>query len=385
MYFVRNIEAEITESLVNNPIVGILGPRQCGKSTLVKNFMQNRNEYVYLDLERPSDLVKLENAEWFFESQKGKLICIDEIQRRPELFPLLRSIADDWGTNGNFILLGSASIDLLKQSSESLAGRISYKGLTPFLCTELQEEFQMEKYLERGGFPRSYLAGSDKASMEWRQNFLTTFIERDLPQLSGISTSVMRRMWTMLAYNNGQITNYASISNSIGVSAPTIRNYIDLLEGTFMLFVLPPYFSNMGKRMVKAPKVYIADTGIINAMLGLQNFNQLSAHPVFGSLWETMVLANLKGHFPNATFSFYRTSNGAECDIVMELSGNVFSIECKANKEPVLAKGFYLALEDIRPKKAFVVIPTEKGWSHNPLIDMVSIKELISSIQAIKG
>jgi len=380
MYIYRQIITDVIEGLKSNPLVAILGPRQCGKSTLVKHFLLDQADSLYLDLERPSDLAKLEDAEWFLENQRGKLVCIDEIQRRPDLFPLLRSLVDDWGTNGSFLILGSASIDLIKQSSETLAGRISYKRLTPFLWTEIQDNFHLEQYIERGGFPRSYLASTLNSSYEWRGNFIFTFLERDLLQWTGFSVGIMRRLWIMLAYNNGQLLNFSTLGNSLGVSGPTVKNYIDLLEGTFMLEVLPPYFSNLGKRLVKSPKVYIADTGIASALLGLINFNQIASHPVFGSLWETLVIANLRGYFPTAKYSFYRTSNGAECDIVMEYGGKVFAIECKVSKAPVLSKGNFLAFEDIKPQKIFVVSPVTEGWSMRNEIMVVSVGELIKEL-----
>jgi predicted AAA+ superfamily ATPase len=262
MYLHRQIITSINEGLANNPVVAILGPRQCGKSTFVKHILQNKTESVYLDLERPSDLAKLNDPEWFLASQRGRIICIDEIQRKPELFPLIRSLVDEWNSNGNFLILGSASVELIKQGSESLAGRIAFKRLTPFLLSEVPENTPLEQYLENGGFPRSYLAPSNRSSFDWRENFISTFLERDLLQWSGFSVGVMRRLWVMLAYNNGQLLNYSSLGNSLGISGSTVRNYIDLLEGTFMVEVLPPYFSNYGKRLVKSPKVYIADTGI---------------------------------------------------------------------------------------------------------------------------
>lgn len=381
MLITRHLLTSIKEALSNNPVVSILGPRQCGKSTLAKQFLLSPQTSIYIDLERPSDLAKLNDPEWFLESQKDKLICINEIQKRPDLFPLLRSLSDDWNKNGCFLILGSASIDLIKQSSESLAGRGSYKRLTPFLISELGENFNLEKYFERGGFPKSYLITSNNASFEWRENFIATFLERDLLQWNGFSVGIMRRLWTMLAYNNGQILNCSSIANSLGISGPTVRNYIDLLEGTYMLEVLPPYFSNLGKRLIKSPKVYISDTGIASALLGLRNFNQINGHPVFGSLWETCVLSNLRGNFPNSTFSFYRTSNNAECDIVMEYSGKTFAIECKATKAPILTKGNYLAFEDIKAYRNFVVAPVQSEWALYEKISIVSISELIEKIK----
>lgn len=383
MYINRNIESQVLESLKNNPVTAVIGPRQCGKSTLVKHILTQYPQSIYLDLERTSDLRKLDDPEWFLSSQKGKLICIDEVQRKPELFPLMRSLVDEWGVNGSFLILGSASRDLLKQSSESLAGRISYKKLTPFLWSEISDEFTLEKYYAQGGFARSILASNDDASFEWREDFISTFLERDLLQWTGFSTQTMRRLWQMLAHTNGQTVTLSTIASSLGVSDPTVRNYIDLLEGTFMVESLPPYISNLGKRLVKSPKVYISDSGITAALLGLRNFEQVSGHPIFGSLWEQIVLTNLKGSFSDAEFFFYRTANGAEMDIVMTLRRKVFAIECKATVSPTLSRGSYNAIEDIAPIATFIAAPITEGWKLKSEIEIVSLKELISKIKSL--
>lgn len=383
MYINRNIESQVLESLKNNPVTAVIGPRQCGKSTLVKHILTQYPQSIYLDLERTSDLRKLDDPEWFLSSQKGKLICIDEVQRKPELFPLMRSLVDEWGVNGSFLILGSASRDLLKQSSESLAGRISYKRLTPFLWSEISYEFTLEKYYAQGGFARSILASSDNASFEWREDFTSTFLERDLLQWAGFSTQTMRRLWQMLAHTNGQTVTLSTIASSLGVSDPTVRNYIDLLEGTFMVESLPPYISNLGKRLVKSPKVYISDSGITAALLGLRDFEQVSGHPVFGSLWEQIVLTNLKGNFSDAEFFFYRTASGAEMDIVMTFRNKIFAIECKATVSPTLSRGSYNAIEDIAPVATFIAAPVTEGWKIKPEIEIVSLNELISKIKAL--
>lgn len=382
MYIARNLEPSVMESLEYYPVTAVIGPRQCGKSTLVKHILEQNQNSLYLDLERPSDLSKLDDSEWFLSSQKGKLICIDEIQRSPELFPLLRSLVDEWGGNGRFLILGSASRDLLKQSSETLAGRISYKRLTPFMWSELEGKYSFENYYAQGGFPRSLLKSSIKISLEWREDFISTFLERDLLQWTGFSPQTMRRLWQMLAHRNGQLVNLSVIASSLGVSGPTVRNYIDLLEGTFMVEVLPPYISNLGKRLVKSPKVYISDSGITAALLGLGDFTQLSGHPIFGSLWEQIVLTNLKGHFPNSKFFFYRTTNGAEVDIVMEFRSKVFAIECKSSLSPVLSKGNYNGIADINPTKSFVAAPVKNGWAMAPGIDVVSLDEIITALRS---
>jgi len=376
----RHIKPELLGLLKNNPVTALIGPRQCGKSTLAKKIIADIQNVIYLDLERPSDLAKLNDAEWFFSSQKDKMFCIDEVQRKPELFPLIRSLVDEWGENQKIFILGSASRDLLKQSSESLAGRIAYIRLTPFLWKEINKQFTIEEYMLNGGFPKSLLAGSQEVSLRWREDFINTFLERDLLQWSGFSPVTMHRLWQMLAHINGQTVNYSQLSKSLGVSNVTVRNYIDLLKGTFMVEVLPPYISNMGKRLVKAPKVYIADSGLTNALLNIESFQQLTGNPVFGSIWEQLVLSNLTGHFPSAKFFFYRTSAGSEIDIVMKYKSKIFAIESKATLSPVLSKGNYNAIQDIDPDYTFVVIPAKKGYPMKKSIDVVSLDGLVENI-----
>ena len=383
MYIHREIEESVLKALDNNPIVALIGPRQCGKSTLVKHLMENNPDCIYLDLERPSDLQKLDDAEWFLTTQQTKLICIDEIQRKQAIFPLLRSLTDEWNKNGAFLILGSASRDLLLQSSETLAGRISYKRLTPFLWKELIGKSTIEKYIVRGGFPRSILAIDDETSFEWLENFISTFLERDLLLWRGFYSSAMRRLWQMLAHVNGQTVDYTTLAKSLGISVFTVKNYIDLLESTFMVDVIPAYISNLGKRLVKAPKVYISDSGITCSLLGLRNFEEMSGHPSIGGVWEQIVLSNLKGLFPDATFFFYRTSNGAEIDFVMKIRNIVIAIECKSGYSPSLSKGNYNAIEDIAPKKVVVVSPIEKGWMMKEGIELVSLNELEEKIKEV--
>jgi len=379
----RIIGAEIYESLDNNYVTAILGPRQCGKSTLAKQIVKNFQNSIFIDLERHSDLAKLEDPEWFLLSQRGKLICIDEIQRKPDIFPLIRSLTDEWDYNGAFLILGSASRDLLSQSSETLAGRISYHFLTPFLWSEIMADAEIERYYAQGGFAKSLLAKTPKVSFRWRENFIATFLERDLLQWAGFSPQTMRKLWQMLAHTNGQTTNLSMFAKSLGVSDTTVKNYIDLLQETFMVMSLPPYVSNMGKRLVLSPKVYIADSGITAALLGLRDFAQIAGHPVLGALWEQMVLTNLKGEFEDAAFFFYRTSGGAEIDIVMKYGHKVIAIECKSGLSPILSKGNYHAIEDINPIVTFVVAPVAQGWSLKPNIDVVSLAELIKRIKEI--
>ncbi|GAB1417990.1 ATP-binding protein [Bacteroidales bacterium] len=382
MFLPRVNIQEIKEAIQNFPVTAVIGPRQCGKSTLVKHLIENDYpDSLYLDLERPSDLEKLNDAEWFLSTQKDRLICIDEIQRKPELFPLIRSLVDEWNKPGCFLVLGSASRDLLMQSSESLAGRIVYKELTPFLWSELPNE-PIEKYIERGGFPRSFLAANNKVSLDWRNSFIATFLERDLLQWVNFTPTTMRRLWQMLAHVNGQTANYSILGNSLGVSNQTVRNYIDLLKSTYMLDVVAPYITNLGKRLVKAPKIYLTDSGIVLALIGLRTFEDLSGHPALGAVWEGIVLANLRGNFPEAEITFYRTSGGAEIDFVVQYHHQIIAVECKATYAPSLSKGNYNSIEDIRPQHTFVVTPSADSWSMSEGIEVVSLSDLILRLKS---
>ncbi|MBW7843986.1 MAG: ATP-binding protein [Ignavibacterium sp.] len=382
MFLPRINIQEIKEAIQNFPVTAVTGPRQCGKSTLVKHLIENDYpDSLYLDLERPSDLEKLKNAEWFLSTQKDKLICIDEIQRKPELFPLIRSLVDEWNKPGCFLVLGSASRDLLMQSSESLAGRIVHKELTPFLWSELPDE-PIEKYIERGGFPRSFLAANNKVSLDWRNSFIATFLERDLLQWVNFTPTTMRRLWQMLAHVNGQTANYSILGNSLGVSNQTVRNYIDLLKSTYMLDVVAPYITNLGKRLVKAPKIYLTDSGIVVALTGLRTFEDLSGHPALGAVWEGIVLANLRGNFPKAKITFYRTSGGAEIDFVVQYHHQIIAVECKATYAPSLSKGNYNSIEDIRPQHTFVVTPSADSWSMSEGIEVVSLSDFILKLKS---
>ena len=330
-YLKRLITTEVEDGLKNSPVTALIGPRQCGKSTLTRHLLTYERPFLYLDLEKPSDLRKLEEPEWFFISQKEKLICIDEVQRKPDIFPLIRSMVDETA----------------------------------------------------GGFPRSLLQKIPEVSYQWREDFIATFLERDLLQWRGFSPHTTRRLWLMLAHNNGQMVNLSTIGGSLGFSHTTVRNYLDLLQETFMVHILPPFISNTGKRLVKTPKVYISDTGIISALLGLSDFNQLAGHPVFGSLWESMVITNLKGIFPRAELSFYRTSNGTEIDILFQLSGKLIAIECKASVAPTLSKGSYSAIEDITPLHTFVVAPVAQSYPLKPGISVVTLSDLVTGIREL--
>lgn len=383
-YIQRYLETEVRNSLSKNPVTAVLGPRQCGKSTLVKQIINHQRNVIYLDLERPSDLQKLGDPEWFLSSQKEKLVCLDEVQRHPDLFPVIRSLVDEDRTPGRFLVLGSASRDLIKQSSESLAGRISYKSLTPFMWNEISGRVTLEQYISRGGFPLSLLSDEDPDSYEWRLDFISTFLERDLLQFNGFTSITMRRLWQMLAHSNGQLLNLSSIGESLGVSHTTIRNYVDLLEHTFMVKQLRSWRGNTKKRLVKSPKVYLTDSGITSALLQLNGFDQVAGHPVFGSLWESIVLMQLTAHFPNAEFSYYRTNHGNELDLILSFPGKTIAVECKATVAPSITRGIYKAVEDVEPDLFFVAAPVDHGYPMKKGVEVVSLDELIERIGDIQ-
>ena len=374
-YIRRALERDMATSLGESPVVAVLGPRQCGKSTLIRHLAEKRKNSVFLDLERPSDLAKLADPEFYLSRLRGRLVCIDEIQSRPDLLPVLRALCDENRKTGQFMISGSASHDLIQRSSESLAGRIAYSRLTPFLYGELGKT-DLERYLLRGGFPLSYGAKDDAAAFRWLDNFIRTFLERDLRFWRNVPPATMQRLWKMLAHCNGQTMNYARLGASLGVADTTVRSYVDLLRDTFMVEQIPPYVSNLKKRLVKSPKVYLSDSGITNALLGLTSFEDLYSHPAYGACWEQVVLANIRGLRPSAEIFFYRESNGNEVDFVVKSGSRVIAVECKCSSAPSVSSGTYAALDDVRPTKAIVVAPVKEGYALNERIDVVGLAEI---------
>ena len=358
------------------PAVALLGPRQVGKSTLARQLIKTFRNAIYLDLERPADLNKLRDPEAYFALHADKLICLDEIQRTPELFPILRSVIDERERNGQFLVLGSASPELIKQSSESLAGRISYIELTPLILKELGASSLRALWL-RGGFPRSYLAPDDKTSFEWRLDFIRTFLERDLPQLGfSLSAKVIERFWRLCAHSHGQLLNQSKLGSSLGVSHHTIRSYIDLLEQTFVLRALPPYEANLKKRLVKSPKIYVRDSGLLHALLGLETQDDLFSHPCYGSSWEGFAIENILSLLPDWRASFYRTSSGSEIDLILERGQRRVAIECKASTSPEVGRGFWNALKDLEIEEAWIVAPVSESYPLGKGVTVVSINDL---------
>lgn len=348
----RSLGASLRESLATFPVVGLLGPRQVGKTTLARELIRKwEGPTLFLDLERPSDLAKLQDPEQFLERHSQALVVLDEVQCLPQLFPVLRALVDSGRRPGRFLVLGSASPDLLRQSSESLAGRIRYLELFPFLMGETGVS-EWRRLWVRGGFPGSYLAPSDQASLQWREAFIRTHLERDLPALGvGIPASHLQRFWKMLAHHHGQLWNASTFAGSLGISAPTVRRYLDVLEDTFMIRQLRPYSSNLGKRLVKSPRIFLRDCGLLHALLGIRAEDDLLGHPVLGASWEGWVVEQILARLPSGwRATFFRTQAGAELDLVLERPGNrpPLGIEIKATSAPSPTKGFWNALDDLK-------------------------------------
>ena len=384
---IRKAQADVTALLARHPAVGLLGPRQAGKTTLALEIARQRPS-LYLDLESPSDRAKLAEPELYFSQHSGKLMILDEIQRIPELFQVLRGVIDrvrrTGRRNGQFLVLGSASGELLRQSSESLAGRIAYRELTPLLADELGKsgERALDGLWVRGGFPESWLAANDADSMKWRQAFISTYLERDVPQLGPrIPAETLRRFWTMLAHEQGGLFNAAKLAGALGLSGQTVARYLDLMTDLLLVRRLPPWAENVGKRLVRSPKVYVRDSGVVHALLGLPTLDAVLGHPVAGQSWEGMVIENLIAASPVGTGAwFYRTAAGAEVDLVLDFAGGTrWVVEIKRGLTPKLSHGFHYAAADLKPSAAWVVYsgreryPLGAGTEAIPLLELMSL------------
>ena len=364
------------------PAVAVLGPRQAGKTTLA-GLISRERAGLYLDLEDASDREKLTDAAHYLSGHEEDLVIIDEVQRTPELFQTLRVLIDKGRRQGlrvgRFLLLGSASIDLLRQSGESLAGRIAYVELGPLNVLEVGDEG--EKLWVRGGFPDSFLAGSDEASAVWREAFIRTYLERDIPQLGPrIPAETLRRFWTMLAHLQGGTLNAAQIARSLAVDGKTVARYLDLLVDLLLVRRLPPFHANVSKRLVKSPKVYVRDSGLVHTLLGLDDRDAVLGHPVAGGSWEGFVLENLLGVAPvRVQSSFYRTTAGAEIDLVLQMPGGaLWAIEIKRSLAPRLDRGFHHAREDLQPDRSFVVYPGIERYPKGDCVEVIGLEELTS-------
>ena len=334
---------------------------------------------MYLDLERPSDLAKLADPELFLSRHANRLVVLDEIQRRPELFSTLRSLIDDNRHPGRFLLLGSASPQLLQQASESLAGRISLHELSPFDVSEVQPTFaELPSFWLRGGYPLSWLDKTDEASAAWRESFIATHLERDIPAFGiRVPGTTLRRFWQMLAHLHGQMWNASRLASGFGVSAPTVQHYLDILEATYMVRRLPPLHANLSKRLVKSPKIYLRDSGLLHALLGLRSLEDLAGHPVVGASWEGWVLEQIAQLLPSPwKLSFYRTAAGAEVDIVAERGNKKVGFEIKFSSAPTLTKGFWSAVDDLALERVYVIAPVETGYPLSQNVEVVPAIEL---------
>jgi uncharacterized protein len=369
--------AELRSALDYFPVVALLGPRQVGKTTLALTLTESLGEegVRYLDLESPADRAKLADPEAYLEAQRGRLVILDEIHRAPELFSVLRGVVDrrrrEGLRAGQFLVLGSASLELLRQSSESLAGRITFVELTPVRVDEVAREAgAVDALWLRGGFPDSLLARSDAASLDWRRAFIRTYLERDIPEFGPrVPAETLRRFWTMLAHEQGHQLNAARVAAALGVSGKTVARYLDLLVDLLLVRRLPAWSGNVGKRLTKSPKVYIRDSGIVHALLGLREIEDVLGHPVAGASWEGMVLESLHAAAGDLSLTYYRTAAGAEVDMVMEgHQGQRYGIEVKRSSAPVVTKGFWIGLADLDVSEAIVIYP---GVEHIPLAENV--------------
>ena len=381
--YARRLTASIRDHLGQFPAVCLLGPRQVGKTTLVRQHadsLSSSGAAEYLDLENPQDIEKLEDAAGYLGQFNDRLVVIDEVQRRPGLFQVLRGLIDarrlSGDKAGHFMLLGSASIDLLKQSSETLAGRIAYLELSPLDVLEVPAD---DVLWWRGGFPDSLLASSDIASSRWRDHFITTYLERDIPLLGPrIPAATLRRFWTMLAHNQGGLLNASQLARNLDVTSNTVAGYLDLMVDLLLVRRLPPFHANVKKRLVKSPKIYIRDSGLVHALLGIDGLRSLLGHPVVGMSWEGHVLENLLRVTPeHSRAHFYRTATGVEIDLVLELPGNKrWAIEIKRTTAPKLDRGLRQAIEDTQPDRAFIVYGGQERYPKADTVEAISLADM---------
>jgi predicted AAA+ superfamily ATPase len=377
----RRIKSDIISSLSFFPVVAIIGPRQVGKTTLAKMIMSDLDKpTLYLDLERQSDLFKLNDPELFFLQHPEKLIIIDEVQNKMELYPLLRALVDQVGKPGQFLLLGSASPELIRHSSESLAGRIAYHQLYPIDLTEISGNDTQNDLWVKGGFPDVLYAKNHDHANRWMENFISTYLNRDLVQL-GLSASpkTIRNLWSMMAHLNGNLLNATALGNSLGVTTPTIKRYVDFLEEAFLLKSLHPFSWNMKKRLVKTSKVYLTDTGVLHHLLGVNDLNDLSGNPILGSSWESFVINQILTIKKNQIdLWFYRTHQGTEIDLVFTRGLTVIATaEIKYTNSPHLTKGNFQAIEDLNAHVNFVITPSSDDYLFKERIRVCSLKAFI--------
>ncbi len=370
--------SRLRSGLKTSPAVALLGPRQCGKTTLARQ-LTDRSKSTYFDLENPVDLARLSEPMTALASLRG-LIVLDEVQRHPDLFPILRVLLDRKPVRARFLILGSASPELLRQSSETLAGRVAIVEMGGFTLEEL-ESGQLDRLWLRGGFPRSFLARTDSASSAWREDFIRTFLERDLAQLGvRVPPGTMRRFWTMTAHYSGGIWNSSEIGRSLGDAHTTVRRHLDALSRALVVRVLEPWFANVGKRLVKSPKVYIRDSGLLHTLLGIGERRQLEGHPIVGGSWEGFVIEQLLAHLPKSDAYYWRTQAGAELDLLLFLKGRRIGVEIKRADAPKMTASMVSALNDLELHRLIVVYPGSTVYTLRPKVEVMSLAQCVAEL-----
>lgn len=386
----RGVKDQVLEALTRQAAVALLGPRQAGKTTLALEIARTRDA-VYLDLENGDDRGRLSEPNLFLEGLEDRLVILDEIHRTPELFQTLRGVIDRGRRKGKgvgrFLVLGSASMDLLRQSGESLAGRIGYVHLGPFSVLEVEDRrADRERLWLRGGFPDSYLAASDRESLAWRRDFIRTYLERDVAAFGPrVPAAALERLWTMLAHNQGAILNASWLAQALEVSAQSVTRYIDLLADLLLVRRLTPLRANVGKRLVKSPKVYVRDSGLVHALLGIPSSIQLAGHPVVGRSWEGWVIETLLSALPwPSSASFYRTSAGAEMDLVIEhANGQTWAVEIKRSLSARVSRGFHTARRDLNPDRTFVAYAGDERYPMAKGVEAIGVRELATRLASL--
>ena len=371
--------ALINKAIQRSPVTALVGPRQCGKTTLAR-IIAKEHDSIYFDMESPTDLARLANPATILESYSG-LIIMDEIQQRPDLFPLLRVLADRTPLKARFLILGSASPNLIKKTSETLAGRIEYVDLGGFDMWEVGIQ-ELEKLWMRGGYPKSFLATTDEDSSVWRENFIRTFLERDIPLLGfKIPAMTLRRFWTMIAHCHGQTLNSTDIARSLGITDKTVRNYLTILEGTYMVRQLNPWHEDLGKRQVKSSKIYVRDSGLLHSLLSLYNKHALLGHPKLGASWEGFMLEHILQILPPLETYFWATYNGVELDLMILINGKKIGIELKWSDAPRITRSMSIALTDLNLTEMWVVYPGKTAYDLDTNIHVIPAHEISSLIQ----
>jgi len=384
--FNRIAQPSLSTQLTWSPAVAILGPRQIGKTTLARSLLSSHTDAIYLDLESPQDLTRLGEGPLFLQAHADRLIILDEVQNAPGLFSVLRGEIDRIRRPGRFVLLGSASFELLRQS-QSLAGRLSLIDMFPLLVDEVgSDQHTLQSLWLRGGFPPSFTAVSEQASWAWREAFIRHLLNTDLPALGlNVDAASLSRFWRMLAHVHGQLFNASTLANSLDVSAPTVTRWLDHMVGALLVRRLKPFHANLGKRLVKTHKVYVRDSGLLHSLLGLTSVADLQGHPVTGASWEGFVIDHIAAHLPaGASMSFYRTAAGAELDVVVESGQHIIGFEIKFSVAPKVSKGFWQSLKDIQPHKTYIVAPVQQRWPFAEDVEVITVGDIAGIFAALR-